>query len=319
MQAVRYARFGAPEVLQVEDIAEPSPAHGEVKVRVRAASLNPLDDKCRDGELRFIPIFERPPRGLGCDFAGDVVGVGGGAIPHFIGQRVFGSLNPFGRQGSCAEFLTIGANRLAEIPDGVAHAAAAALPIAGGIAVQALVDEAPIGGSTRMLLTGAGGGVGHFALQLAKHRGAHVTAVCSAANVEFVRSLGADVVIDYAQEDFKARTETFDVIFDAAGVSDYSACRKLLTPEGAYLNPSGSFGAIARTVVHAVVARTTSRQRAVPLALRAGATAWRRLAQLAADRVLVPHIARTIGLAEVASAQQAMATGHARGKIVVQI
>jgi NADPH:quinone reductase-like Zn-dependent oxidoreductase len=319
MQAVRYARYGAPEVLRVEDIAEPVPGPGEVKVRVRAASLNPLDLKCRSGELRFIPIFQRPPRGTGCDFAGDVVAVGGGAIPHFVGQRVFGSLDPFGRQGSCAEFVTVGPNRLAEIPQTVTYEAAAALPIAGGTAVQALTDDAPIGAATRLLLTGAAGGVGHYALQFAKHRGAHVTAVCSSANVEFVREAGADAVINHEHEDFTQRDATYDIVFDAAGVSDHRTCRKLLASDGVYLNTSGSFAAVTRTIAEAMVARVTSRQRAVPLVLHAGAKAWRRLAQLAADRVLVPHVARTISLAEVAAAQQAMSTGHGRGKIVVQI
>src|SRR6185369_7585560 len=170
---------------------------------------------------------------------------------------------------------------------------------------------------SRVLITGAAGGVGHFAVQFAKHRGAHVTAVCSVANLDFVRGLGADVAIDYAAEDFTQRGETYDVIFDAAGASDYGSCRKVLASDGIYLNTSGSFGAVVHTALSAVLARTTSRQRAVPVALRSSAPAFARVAQLAADRVLVPHIERIIGLAHVAAAQAQMATGHGRGKIIV--
>ena len=128
MRALRYARYGPPEVLEVVDLPAPAPGPGELLVRVGAASLNPLDWKIRSGHLRFLPVAERPPRGVGCDFAGTVVGTGGGASGFFPGARVFGTLSPFRRQGSCAEQVVVAVDRIAATPDGLGDAAAAAPP-----------------------------------------------------------------------------------------------------------------------------------------------------------------------------------------------
>jgi NADPH:quinone reductase-like Zn-dependent oxidoreductase len=135
-----------------------------VKVRVHAASLNPLDWKIRAGHLRWLPMFRRPPRTPGCDFAGDIVGVGAGAGSHFVGERVFGALQPFGRDGALAEYLVAGVDRLAAMPNELGYEQAAALPVAAGTALQAILDEARLGAGQRVLITGAAGGVGHFAV-----------------------------------------------------------------------------------------------------------------------------------------------------------
>ncbi len=202
MKALRYQRYGSAAVLEVAELPEPECRAGEFKVHVHAAGLNPLDWKIRAGHLARVPRFERPPRGVGVEFAGVIVGVGGGATRHYVGQRVFGALPPTGRQGSLAEFVVASGDHLAAIPDGVDFEAAAALPIAGGTAVLALEDHAALQPGAQVLITGAGGGVGHYAVQLAKHLGATVTAVCGPGNVDFVRSLGADAVVDYTREDF---------------------------------------------------------------------------------------------------------------------
>jgi NADPH:quinone reductase-like Zn-dependent oxidoreductase len=318
MRALRYDRYGGPEVLQVVDVAEPSPQPGEVKVRVRAASLNPLDWKLRAGHARFLPLFRSPPRTLGCDFAGEIVGVGGGPISHFVGERVFGALLPFGRDGTLAEYAVANVERLATLPANVSFEQGAALPVAGGTAHQALVDDARLVRGQRIVITGAAGGVGHFAVQIAKHLGAHVVGVCSAANADFVRGLGADEVIDYGREDFTQRGERFDVVFDAACTSSYHAARAVLADDGVYLNTGGRGSAVAGTLVGGLIARATSRQRAVAVTLRSGAARWRQLATLAEDGIVQAHIARTIGFEHVADAQRAMETGHGRGKIVVK-
>ena len=135
-----------------------------MKVRVHAASLNPLDWKIRAGHLRWLPMFRRPPRTPGCDFAGDIVGVGAGAGSHFVGERVFGALQPFGRDGALAEYLVAGVDRLAAMPNELGYEQAAALPVAAGTALQAILDEARLGAGQRVLITGAAGGVGHFAV-----------------------------------------------------------------------------------------------------------------------------------------------------------
>jgi NADPH:quinone reductase-like Zn-dependent oxidoreductase len=317
MKALRYDRYGSAAVLHVAELPEPECRAGEFKVRVHAAGLNPLDWKIRAGHLARVPRFERPPRGVGVEFAGVIVGVGGGATRHFVGQRVFGVLPPTGRQGSFAEFVAVSGDHLAAIPDGVDFDAAAALPVAGGTAVLALEDHAALQPGAQVLITGAGGGVGHFAVQLAKHLGATVTAVCGPGNVDFVRSLGADVVVDYTREDFLRSNATFDVVLDAACSGGFAACRRVLAPDGIYLNTSGSMGAALRTMAAGLFARVATNQRAVALVLDPGAAMWQRLARHAAAGVLRPHIARRIGLAEVAAAQTAMESGHGRGKIVV--
>ena len=319
MRALRYDAFGPPDVLRVAEVAEPVPTAGQLKIRVRAAGLNPLDWKIRDGHLRWLPVLDRPPRGMGCEFAGEIVGVGGGTMGHFPGQRVFGSLPPLKRQGALAEFVCTEAAQVATLPDGISFVEAAALPIAGGTAVQALVDHAHVQTGQRALITAAAGGVGHYAVQLAKHLGAHVTAVCGPANLEFVRTLGADDVIDYTREDFTRRDELFDVVFDAAGATGFFASRAVLAPDGTYVDTSPSAAAIASSTLARIVARLGSHQRAVGLVLRANGAMWQRLANFAANGVLKPHIARTIALEDVADAQRAMETGHGRGKIVVDL
>ena len=316
MRAIRYPRYGPPDVLEVADVDEPVPGAGELAVRVRAASINPIDGKIRAGALRLLPTAERPPRGCGLDFAGEVVATGGGVAGHFPGARVFGSLSPFRRQGAFAELVCVRADRLATMPSSLDFDAASALPIAAGTAAQALVDHARLAAGQRALIVGAAGGVGHFAVQLARHLGAHVTATCGASNVEFVRSLGADVVVDYQREDVVARDDRYDVIFDAASALGWSRGRAVLAPGGTYVNTSPDLRAIVTTLAESVAARF-ARQRVVALALKGGAEAWRRLARLADERALVPHVRETIGLAEVAEAQRRMETGHGRGKVVV--
>jgi len=317
MRAVRYDGYGAADVLYVADIAEPEPGPGEVKLRIRAASLNPLDGKARAGHLRFLPMFRGPPRGTGCDVAGEIVAVGGGAAPRHMGERVFGSISPMVRNGSFAEYAVMPADSLAAIPEGVEFEQAAALPLAGGMALQALTDHARLAAGERVLITGAAGGVGHFAVQIAKHLGAHVVGVCSAANVEFVRGLGADEVVDYGRDDFTRRADRFDVVFDAACASSFAAARHVLTETGCYINTAGSAAAAIDAAASAVVARITSRQRVIVFPVSAGSATWQRLATLAASGAVRPHIERRITLEDTADAQRAMETRHGRGKVIV--
>ena len=319
MRALRFERYGTADVLRVEEVSEPLPRPGEAKVRVRAAALNPLDWKVRAGDLRLIPLFRGPPRGLGCDFAGEIVGIGGGATERHVGERVLGSLLPFARDGALAESIVVGYDRLLPIPDGIDDTVAAALPVAGGTALQALVDEAGTVAGQRVLVNGAAGGVGHFAVQIAKHLGTYVVGVCSEGNADFVRGLGAHEVIDYAREDFTMRNERFDVVFDVAATSSFDAAKRVLTDFGCYLNTGPTAAAIATTVVSAVIARFTSRQRAVPLVLRNAPPLWHRVAQLVQSGAMRAHVERTISLDDVAEAQRVMEAGHGRGKIVVQM
>jgi NADPH:quinone reductase-like Zn-dependent oxidoreductase len=316
MRALRYQRYGPPDVLEVVETDTPRPDVGELAVRVRAASLNPVDGKIRAGHLRLLPMLESPPRGCGLDFAGEVIGTGGNVAGYFPGSRVFGSLPPFGRAGAFAEIVRVKPDRLAAIPDSLGFEAAATLPIAAGTAAQALVDHAKLAAGQRVLILGAAGGVGHFAVQIARHLGASVTGTCGPANVDFVRALGADEVVDYTRDDALARGGPFHAVFDTAGHGSWRRARAVLAPGGIYVNTSPDFRVVMTTLAEQAAARF-ARQRVVALVLAGGAEAWRRLARYAAERVLVPTIRETIGLAAVADAQRRMESGHGRGKIVV--
>lgn len=317
MRAVRYQRFGTPDVLEVVEIAEPAPDAGEVKVKIFAASLDPLDWKIRAGHLRLLPMFARLPRTVGVELAGEIVGVGGGPGPRHVGERVFGSLSPFRRDGSCAEYAVIEAHRVVPIPTGVSYEQATVMPIAGGTAVQALTDDAKLRAGQRLLITGAAGGVGHFAVQLAKNLGAHVVATCSASNLDFVRDLGADEALDYAKDDGTARSDRFDVVFDAADALGWQRAKSLLVPGGLYLGTGGSASSAIGTAAAGLVSPMLDGTRARTFMLKHGGASCRRLADLLATGVLKPHIAHRVALEQVADAQLRMETGHGRGKTVV--
>ncbi|HTP47641.1 MAG TPA: NAD(P)-dependent alcohol dehydrogenase [Casimicrobiaceae bacterium] len=319
MRALRYHRYGSPEVIQLDDLPEPTPGAGFAKVRIRAVGLNPLDWKILAGHVRFLPMFRSPPRGIGFDFAGEIVGIGGGVTERHVGERVFGSLVPFGREGACSDYIIAPYDRMLPLPAEVDDLQAAALPIAGGTALQALIDEGHLLRDQRVLITGAGGGVGHFAVQIAKDIGAQVVAVCGARNAEFVRSLGADEIVDYEKDEFALREDHFDVVFDAACASSFAAARRVLTEDGCYINTSGSAESLLTTIGSAIFARFTSSQRAVPLALSNAAPMWQRLLDLVRRQKLRAHVARTVTMDEVADALRAMSSGHGRGKIVVKL
>jgi NADPH:quinone reductase-like Zn-dependent oxidoreductase len=319
MRALRYRRYGSPDVLAIEELPEPVPRAGHAKVRVHAVGLNPVDWKILAGHLRLIPLIPSPPRGGGLDFAGEIVAVGGGATERYVGERVFGSLTPFVRDGACREFISFAYDRMLPIPAEIDELQAAALPIAGGTALQALTDEAHLARGQRVLITGAAGGVGHYAVQIAKHLGAYVVGVCSTRNVEFVRSLGADEAIDYATQNFVQREDRFDVVFDAASASSFAAARRILTDSGVYISTGGDTASVLKTAAGAVLARIASRQRAIVFSVRNGPPIWRRLIDLVRQGVLRAHVERTIAMGEVADAFRTMETGHGRGKIVVRL
>jgi NADPH:quinone reductase-like Zn-dependent oxidoreductase len=319
MRALRFHSYGSPDVLRIDELPEPSPAASQVKVRVQAVGLNPIDWKIRAGHLRLLPVFRSPPRGVGTDFAGEIVALGAGPSMRRVGDRVFGSLQSFGRDGALAEFVVVSDDRVLPIPDDLDATQAAALPVAAGSALQALTDEAHVGPGQRVLITGAAGGVGHFAVQIAKHLGASVVGVCSEANAAFVRELGADEVVDYARDDYTRRSDRFDVVFDAASASSFTAASAVLAASGVYISTAGNTTAALGAVAAAVLARLTSRQRAIPLVMRNDVRIWQRLLQLVRQKAIKAHIERTITLEEVAEAQRAMETGHGRGKIVVRL
>lgn len=309
-----YERFGDDSALSLRETAEPQPTRGEVQVRVRMASLNPVDFKLRSGMMRVIGRPKRPAI-TGKDFAGEISALGIGVQGYELGQRVFGSVNPMGGQGSCAQFVALSTDLVAPIPDGMSDEVAASLPVASGTALQALSDIAGLRAGQAVLISGASGAVGASAVQIARSIGARVTGVCGTANIDYVRSLGVERVIDYKTEDWLHPDQHYAVVFDAAAAAAFAQARPLLTTDGIYINTMPRGGLYWA----AIVARATSRQRCVPFMLKTDAALLARLAQLAAERIIVPHIQEIVGLDQVAAAQRRMQQGGVHGKLCVRI
>lgn len=314
MQAVMYDHFGDDSVLSLRETALPQAARGEVQVRVRVASLNPVDFKLRSGILRMVGRPRRPAI-TGKDFSGEISALGADVQGYKVGQRVFGSVDPMGGQGSCAQFVALSTDLIALTPEAVSDEVAASLPVASGTALQSLTDIARLQAGQAILISGASGAVGASAVQLARSIGARITGVCGTANIDYVRSLGAERVIDYKSEDWLRPGQHFDVIFDAAAAASFAQARPLLTRSGIYINT------MPRLALYwaALVARATSRQRCVPFLLKTDAALLARLAQLAAERVIVPHIQEIVDLNQVAAAQRRMRQGRVHGKVCVRV
>ena len=249
MKAVRYAEYGDPAVLSVDEVPPPSPAEGELLLRMLGSSVNPIDWKVATGGLRFVMRFPLPAI-PGFDMVGEVLALGPNTTGFEVGQRVVARVasNP---GGASAEQAVVGVDMCVVLPDGVSVEDAAALPLAGMTALQALRDDCGMrleGEKRRVLIVGASGGVGHYAVQLAHLSGAHVTAVCSTKNVALVRELGADDVIDYREQaDFKGHAP-YDIILDCAGKAPWAQFAEVLAPDGVLSQPTLSPAWIPRIV-----------------------------------------------------------------------
>ncbi len=314
MRAVRYYEYGPPEVLRAEEIDRPEAGDGEVLVRVRAASANPYDWHMMRGEpaqVRMLSGTERPNperQTLGADFAGTVEAVGSGVTRVQPGDEVFGM-----GLGAFAEYLVVAEGRVAKMPAGVSHESAAALPIAGITALQALRDHGRIEAGQRVLVIGASGGVGTFAVQIAKSRGAHVTGVSSTPNLELVRSIGADAAVDYTQGDFTTSEQRYDLVLDAVGDRPLSEYRRALAANGVLVTVANAGGAEPALDDADAPGRVTS------MVGRPNADDLEHLAGLVAAGQMVPVIDRRYPLEGVPEAIRYLETGRARGKVIIAV
>jgi NADPH:quinone reductase-like Zn-dependent oxidoreductase len=322
MKAVVQRRYGPPEVLEYTDVGRPVVRDGDVLVRVRAASVHPGDYFVMTGVPSIVRLafgLRRPRHPIpGRDLAGVVVAVGKDVNDLQLGDEVFG----WSTAGTLAEYACVPANQLVRTPANLSAGQAAAVPTSGLTALQALRDIAHVQSGQAVLITGASGGVGTFAVQIAKALGAEVTGVCSTRNVELVRSLGADHVIDYTRADFTRTGLRYDVIFDSVEAQSLSEVRRALTPTGTLIPNSGRGGRWIGPLGRVVKARARSlftRQTLRPFTSCEKRRDLLDLAELLEAARLTPVIDRTYPLSAAADALHYVGAGHTRGKVVITV
>ncbi len=322
MKAIVYRRNGSPDVLEYEEIEKPRPGDQEVLVKVRAASVNPLDWRLMRGlptPLRLLtgrvrPKLERP----GVDVAGEVEAVGRQVTRFKAGDLVFGAC-----KGAFAEYGCAAESRLALKPENVTFEQAASVAVAGVTAPQALRDKAKLQARQKVLINGASGGVGTFAVQIAKSMGAHVTSVCSGRNVELARSLGADGIIDYTRDDVTRVSARYDLILDNVGNHSAATWRRLLTPRGVCVIIGGPKGFrpmvrfLMTSVLGAMVLSRVVSQTLLVFVARVDREALDSLGALMKAGSVLPVIDRVYKMSEARDAMRYAEEGHARGKVVL--
>ena len=316
MKAIVQDGYGSPDVLVLREIAEPVGGDDRVLVRVRAASVNAADWHLMGRLPHLIGMLLRTPRTSvrGMDMAGHVGAVGKNVTQFKPGDEVFGT-----GIGAFAEYATAPEDRLAPKPRNLTFEQAAAIPVAGLTALQGLRDKAHLRPGQRVLIYGAGGGVGTFAVQIAKALGAHVTAVSSTRNVDLVRSIGADEVMDYTKEDFTKRGQRYDILFDIGANRSFADCRRVLAPNGTLVLVGAASGlwTILSRLLKAQLMSRIGNQRITSFLARVRHEDLVVLKELVEAGKLSPVIDRQYPLSEVPDALRYVGTREARGKVVI--
>jgi NADPH:quinone reductase-like Zn-dependent oxidoreductase len=324
MKAITHCEYGGPEVLKVEEIEKPVPNENQVLVKVRTASVNPLDLTIR-GPVVIRPLLGlRKPKDtrLGVDYSGTVEAVGKNVTNFKAGDEVFG-----GRNGALAEYVCVLADRAVVLkPANMTFEQAASVPVAAITALQGLRDKGHIQSGQKVLINGASGGVGTFAVQIAKSFGTEVTGVCSTRNVDLIRSIGADHVVDYTKQDFTKTDQRYDLIFDLVGNHSFSERRRILNPNGicvmAGLGGAGWHEGFATRLLGELNGYLGSRftsQKFIAYIAQFNKADMSILADLMQTGKITPVIDRTFRFDETADALRYLETGHARGKVVITI
>jgi 2-desacetyl-2-hydroxyethyl bacteriochlorophyllide A dehydrogenase len=320
MKAIVHTQYGSPDVLQFKEVEKPAPRDGEILVKIQAASANPLDWHLMRGApflARLAGGLRKPkdPR-LGADLAGRVEAVGSNVSQFQPGDEVFGA-----GTGSFAEYASVPANTVALKPATSSFEQAAAIPVAALTALQGLRHTGHIQPGQKVLVNGASGGVGTFAVQMAKAFGAEVTGVCSTRNMELVRSIGADHVIDYTQADFTTQGQHYDLIYDAVGNRSVSAYKRALNPNGTCVIVG--FQNLPRLFEHMVLGPLRSKTGNKKVGLMGMAKMNQQdlvyVKELLEAGKVVPVIERRYPLGETAQALRYLEQGHARGKVVITV
>lgn len=320
MKAIVYTEYGSPDVLHLKDRGKPTPEADEVLIKVHAAAANPLDWH----KLRASPFFVRFSEGLlkpkhtvlGADIAGRVEAVGRGVTQFKVGDEVFGDV----AAGGFAEYVCSAENRLAHKPVNVSFEEAAAIPVAALTALQGLRDYGQLRAGQGVLINGASGGVGTYAVQLAKVFGAEVTGVCSTRNLELVRSLGADHVIDYTKTDFTRTDRRYDLVFDAVGNLSAAAYKRALTPKGrAVVAGFTTLPRMFQVALLGAITSKTSKRTISPMLATVKQEDLATLAELFQQGKVRSVIDRCYPLTDVPEAMGYLETGRARGKVVIKV
>jgi NADPH:quinone reductase-like Zn-dependent oxidoreductase len=326
MKAVVYTNYGPPDVLQIKDIKKPVPNDDQVLVRVRAASVNPYDWHFIRGTpyiMRMMIGGLRKPKDprVGVDYAGTVEAVGKNITLLKPGDEVFGN-----RTGAFAEYVCVRADRAVALkPANMTFEQAASVPVAALTALQGLRDHGKVQPGQKVLINGASGGVGTFAVQIAKTLGAEVTGVCSGRNVDLVRSIGADHVIDYTKEDFTKSNERYDVILDNVGTQPLSGFRRVLKPKGICVmiggggpNEGNWIGPVSRPIKAKLMSPFIDQKMSMMMA-QGNKADLNILADLMQSGKVTPVIDRTYPLSEIREAIRYLETGRARGKVIIKV
>lgn len=322
MKAAVYTEYGSPDVLQFKEVAKPTPKEGEVLVKVYATALSAADWHYLRGEpmmFRFAAGFPKPKiTVLGADMAGRVEAVGQNVSVFQPGDEVFGDLSLCGL-GAFAEYVSVPEGVLAMKPTGMSFEAAAAAPLAGVTALQGLRDAGQIKPGQKVLINGASGGVGTFAVQIAKAFGAEVTAVCSTRNMDTARSIGADHVIDYTQEDFTRNGQRYDLIAAANGYHSLFDYKRALAHGGTYVMIGGTMPQMFQAMLLASVMSRTGGKKMTSVKSNPNGKDLAALGELFKNGKVVPVIDRCYPLSEIAEAFRYFEAGRVQGKVVITV
>ncbi len=318
MKAIVYTKYGPPDVLELKEVERPEPKDSEVLIKVHASTVTPMDWRFRNGKTliaRFMTGLLKPKAGyhiLGVEFSGEVEAAGKDVKLFKPGDQVYGGGPP---SGAHAEYVCMPEEKVGIKPTNMTYEEAAAVPFGACIALLFLRDYGHIQSGKRVLINGASGGVGTFAVQLAKYFGADVTGVCSTANLEMVQSIGADRIIDYTKEDFTKNDQTYDIIFDAVGKRSFSQCKNSLNQKGFYL----STVATIPLLLHMLWTSKAGSKRAIFAMPPYHTEDLIFLKEAIEEGKIKTVIDRTYPLMETAEAHRYAEEGHARGKVVITL
>ena len=324
MNAIVYTHYGSPDVLQFKGIERPTPKDNEVLIKVHAASVNAGDLHVLRADpflIRLMGYGLLKPKNtiLGADIAGRIVAIGPNVTQFQPGDDVFGDLSESGKRGGFAEYVCASADALVLKPSRLSFEEAAAVPVAAVTALQGLRDKGHIQAGQKVLIHGASGGVGMFAVQIAKAFGAEVTAVCSTRNVDAVRSMGADHVIDYTKEDFTQNGQHYDLIVAANGNRSISEYKRALRPNGTYVQTGGSKKQVYQAMLLGPWISMTGSKKMGNLIAKPNTEDLVFVKELLETGKVIPVIDRRYPLRETAEALRYLEAGRARGKIVITV